>query len=246
VTRHDGGEVVVVSILAAFNEATSPRLTGVTFGLAYDETELTVANFGLCAAYQLVTPDWPASGEGTAVVFLTPQEEHVVEVYWIAVYSQTGNPATLELIEHPNVATEFADDTIPPLTDCVTDFGSFGFNIDGESVCPANTLLGACCFSLVLCEILLEDECREAGGHFSGWGTDCEEGCFILAQGACCLDDGECVVVANELACDRHPGTYIDGVLCEPNPCQPTPVIDASWGEIKARYSAGVKIERRP
>lgn len=54
--------------------------------------------------------------------------------------------------------------------------------------------------------------------------------------GACCLQDGSCVV-ETEAECLAGQGSY-EGDLspCEPNPCTPTPVEVTTWGRIKARF----------
>lgn len=54
--------------------------------------------------------------------------------------------------------------------------------------------------------------------------------------GACCLADGDCVLL-DATRCAEGGGTYLgDGASCEPNPCEPTPVGGESWGRVKSRF----------
>jgi len=51
--------------------------------------------------------------------------------------------------------------------------------------------------------------------------------------GACCFSDGQCQILDRD-ACADAGGTPVEGVMtCDPNPCEPTPVIETSWGKIK-------------
>jgi len=52
-------------------------------------------------------------------------------------------------------------------------------------------------------------------------------------EGACCLSNGSCVVMAP----GDCTGTYMgDGTDCDPNPCPPVPVQESTWGLIKNQY----------
>jgi hypothetical protein len=64
------------------------------------------------------------------------------------------------------------------------------------------------------------------------------QGCIAPAgtTGACCLADGSCRVVTRRECEDQH-GMFVGPhTLCEPNPCQPTPIERTSWGRIKAAF----------
>ncbi len=76
------------------------------------------------------------------------------------------------------------------------------------------------------------------------WNSPCgiligalDAGCGVAyPPGACCLPGGTCVVVSAYI-CSMQQGSYLgNGTLCQPDPCQPTPVERTSWGRIKAAY----------
>lgn len=71
-------------------------------------------------------------------------------------------------------------------------------------------------------------------------GADCgligalAQGCGL--QGACCLDDGTCVLL-DQGDCEEQNGAYQgDGTACEPDPCQPTAVERTTWGRVRASF----------
>ena len=54
--------------------------------------------------------------------------------------------------------------------------------------------------------------------------------------GACCTDDGQCTLTT-ETACTTAGNEYIgDGVSCDPNPCNVTPVLETTWGGVKSVF----------
>jgi hypothetical protein len=55
--------------------------------------------------------------------------------------------------------------------------------------------------------------------------------------GACCYGCEECIVLT-ELECYDLPDDYLwlEGEDCDPNPCPPTAIEEATWGRIKAGY----------
>ncbi|MCB9464211.1 MAG: hypothetical protein H6682_11030 [Candidatus Eisenbacteria bacterium] len=237
VTRTDSPEPIVLAVLGAFNEMTSPRVTGVTFGWDYDDTRVSIVGFGSCGDFELATADWPAPGEGTAVTFVETQLTPLVEFYWAAAYDYYAAPAMLQLTEHPSQGASFSDDSIPAILDEIVNLGAFGFFTDGYLPCPPNTLAGGCCFEDLSCQILDEPDCLDAGGQFQGWGTNCDEPCHWNQSGVCCLPDGECVYVFPSDACESELGGYfLEGEVCDPNPCVPTPTEDNSWGGVKSRF----------
>jgi hypothetical protein len=58
-----------------------------------------------------------------------------------------------------------------------------------------------------------------------------------VATGACCLEDGTCLVLTEE-DCVARGGDYLgDDVTCgPPNPCEVVPSFESSWGAIKNTY----------
>jgi hypothetical protein len=62
------------------------------------------------------------------------------------------------------------------------------------------------------------------------------QGCLGPAMGACCLTNGGCFI-SGLTYCEEYGGHYMgDGSSCQPNPCQPVPVLPMSWGRLKARF----------
>jgi hypothetical protein len=62
-----------------------------------------------------------------------------------------------------------------------------------------------------------------------------DQGCFAPGIGACCT--GLVCTMTTETECAQSGGVFQgNGSLCEPNPCQPIPTIETTWGRIKARY----------
>lgn len=54
--------------------------------------------------------------------------------------------------------------------------------------------------------------------------------------GACCLEDGSCVVTSESDCAGQGGGFEGIGVPCDPDPCQPITVEAMNWGRVKARY----------
>ncbi|MEZ4649867.1 MAG: hypothetical protein R3E97_13980, partial [Candidatus Eisenbacteria bacterium] len=56
------------------------------------------------------------------------------------------------------------------------------------------------------------------------------------ADGACCLSDGTCDI-RTESDCLAQDGSWQGAeVPCDPNPCEPVPVLETTWGGIKAAH----------
>jgi hypothetical protein len=73
-----------------------------------------------------------------------------------------------------------------------------------------------------------------SSGQGSTWTLDYSIECPPPPpMGACCFEDGSCVETLEE-DCDGY-AWYVD-VPCDPNPCEPIPVEENTWGEIKTSY----------
>ncbi len=234
--RYDNSDTAVLNVLAAFSGAASPRLAGVTFGVAYNDSEIFFQSWGSCGDFELATGGWPAPNEGTAVTYSVAQESSLTDVYWFAAYNYYGNANSFDLVAHPGQGANFADDDVPSNLDPISALGSFGFSTDGNVPCPQDDdLPGACCFADGSCQILLEAECSGAGGDFQGSGTDCDTAdCPQPATGACCIDAA--CSIRTESECLDAGGDYLgDDTSCDGDPCV-VPTIESSWGEIKGIY----------
>ena len=80
-----------------------------------------------------------------------------------------------------------------------------------------------------------------SGASTSGfWTLDYDITCRV-PTGACCLGDSQCQMATSQ-GCDQDGGDYLgDDESCVPDPCAPLPVLQSSWGELKARFRDGGK-----
>ncbi|MCA9759341.1 MAG: hypothetical protein KDA27_26345 [Candidatus Eisenbacteria bacterium] len=79
----------------------------------------------------------------------------------------------------------------------------------------------ACCFEDVSCLLLLEEDCALQGGLWFAEERECSPNpCPSLIPGACCLDNGDCLITnATECRIDIDGAWQGVGTECEPNPC---------------------------
>jgi hypothetical protein len=77
---------------------------------------------------------------------------------------------------------------------------------------------------------------------FGGGGTPGNTTCWdnmiareapVIPEGACCLLDGTCLIGPEADCQGQYQG---DGTVCDPNPCEQTPVVPTTWGVIKNLY----------
>ncbi|MCC7144014.1 MAG: hypothetical protein IT349_18110 [Candidatus Eisenbacteria bacterium] len=232
-----GADPVVFFAVAAFPAASSPRLAGLTFGVAYDAA-VTLAAYGSCGDFELTTGAWPNSGEGTAITWNTAQTSHLTEAYWFAGYNYySPAPANFGLTAHPTQGGKFADDAVPANLDDISDYGRLGFDNQGSAPCPTVvTPTGACCLpNFGPCVVVRADECAQAGGVYQGDGSDCDPNPCPPppATGACCIGT-DCTITTAEGCNGEYQGNDTN---CDPNPCEePVATESKTWGAIKADY----------
>lgn len=237
VSNGPAGTTLIVNVLAAFYPP-GGRLSGVVWGIEYDDAHIAIEDHGACGDFELAESDWPANDSGTAVTWFSPQLHDLVPVYWFAAYGYDG--LSLDLGPHPIQGGEFGDDSVPSQTDAIAGFGGFGFGSNpGSVVCPVpREPEGACCFPDGTCEFTLESSCE---GVFEGDGTVCDPNpCPDTILGACCFADESCLRL-NDRDCAAAGGYYLgDGVFCLPNPCDSSTgaccYLDASC-RITTRYT---------
>lgn len=183
-TRHDAAhESIVLSVIAAFDDESSPRLVATTFGLAYSDC-VEIVDWGDCGDLEIHQTDWPQSRTGTAVAWLTPQTELLVEVYWFVAYTKVEIPEQVRLTPHPTDGAWFADDSIPPRLDPIAGLGAFGFFVPGSAPCPERPVVGACCTGGGGCRVLTATECQSRSGAYVGPGTTCDPNPCLACGGA--------------------------------------------------------------
>ncbi len=225
--------VSVWQILALFPDGSSPRLAGVVFGIDYDGSALTVINHEQCGDFELFTNDWPGPGSGANVVWFEAQTSPIVRIYSFAGYAYYAD-ASFGFGPHPVGPSGFGDDDVPVNVDEIAAYGSLGFNNNPGSAPCFDDAPGACCLSDGSCEVTFQADCESIGGQWQGPGTSCEDpGCEPF--GACCLPDGSCAEL-EESACLDLSGVLFIGKECSPELCEPVPVIEASWGQIKRNH----------
>ncbi len=218
ITRVDASGAQVWTVIAAFPGGTSPRLSGITFGVQYP-TSLTVEAVERCADFELSDATWPESGSGTALTWNTAQTDPLRVIYAFAGYNY-GSPALFSLIPHPTQGGFFGDDSIPSLLDPIAGYGALGFARPGVLACPStDPLSGACCLAAGLCVVRLESDCLDEGGIFQGEGIACNDVLCPRREGACCVSGQVCHVMLEE-DCLAGGGSYQgDGTDCSPDPC---------------------------
>lgn len=242
-TRHDGTQSVVFWAMAAFPDGSSPRVSGLTFGILFDGSRLSLLAQGNCADFELGDSNWPASGSGTALTFNVPMTSTLFAVYWFAAYNYYAPaPTTFSLSPHPTQGGDFADDSVPALLDPIAGYGVMGFDTDGSVPCGISGEAGACCRVNGSCIFVLPDVCVAEGGVFQGQGVPClPETCPPGPIGACCDQGNGSCAVTDSSTCVQIEGLYQgDGTDCDPNPCPIPPVgaccyNDASCG-VRSQY----------
>ncbi|MEZ4655445.1 MAG: hypothetical protein R3E12_18105, partial [Candidatus Eisenbacteria bacterium] len=207
-------------------------LRGVTFGIDYDNSQISIVDSGVCGDLEITDGDWPAPMTGTAITWLTSQTDELIPVYWFAVLG-SDEMSSIEVTPHPTLGGFFADGRIPSNLDEIAGYGRFGFNEPGEA-CGGDTV-GACCLPDCSCVLTTETECPLMGGIYQGDDTRCDPNPCSCPIGACCID-GSCIRV-DVFECEQLGGDYLgDDVPCEPDPCPPVPTQQISWGELKSTY----------
>lgn len=220
VSRVDGTSVEIFWVVAAFPQASAPRVAAVSFGWVYP-AGLTFLGGGSCGDFELATAGWPNSGEGTAITWNAVKTANVFQVYWGAAYDYYGTGASICLTPHPSQGAVFADDAVPANLDPIAALGCLGFNQDGIAPCPGAGAIGACCFADGSCAELSPDACAANGGTYQGDGTTCAGSNCGPTPGACCHVDGTCELLT-EFECSDHGDQFQGpGTACDPSPCPP-------------------------
>lgn len=233
VTRVDDTGVVVMNVIAAFADAATPRVAGITFGIDYGPNVFLV-DLGPCGDFELPDGSWPGPGSGNAVTWASAQTTQLIDVYWFAAYDYYGVADAMCLIENPTQGADFADDDIPANLDPIAGLGCFGFFQDGVLPCPQPDVPGACCPGDGSCEILFEADCLAMGWEWLGGPCD-PNPCPPPPLGACCFD--QVCEFLTENMCDTLGGEWQGAdIPCDPNPCIPTPTFETTWGQIKSNY----------
>ena len=215
VIRSDRSAPIDLHVLVAFPEGASPRLTGVTFAVEYED-DVVIREFQCCGDFQLADTDWPWSGTGTTVAWSAPQETQFIEVYTFRVVPAAGAESEFRITPHPLRPTAFTDDAVPPRRIPPQGLGSFGFGVDGSLPCPLPD--GACRNVDGSCEITLESECVGEGDVWEGPFVPCVA---VDGIGACCDFDWNCTI-QTYFDCTRRSYEFQgDDTLCSPNPCPP-------------------------
>lgn len=176
---------------------------------------------------------YPATGEAKFVDDSNPPVEDLIYTFGTVRWDGTGRTGC-EWAVPPTGACCYLDGScrITRPSECE------GLYLGDFTVCDPNPcqLPEACCFCDYTCEMLLEADCLDRNGIPFGPGSDCETiGCAGPPAGACCVG-AECLLLSG-WCCDQQNGAFQgSGTLCDPNPCEETPVHSTTWGRIKASY----------
>jgi len=131
------------SIVASAEDART-RLSGVSFGLEYDEDRVAILASGSCADFQLPTGDWPASGAGVALTWNEARTDRIIEAYWFAALTYAGPlPSYIVVVPHPTAGGQFADDSVPAQLDPIAGYGSLGIGVPGIAPIPCSAPTGS-------------------------------------------------------------------------------------------------------
>lgn len=132
----DANQATVCYALAAFPEGSEPSLRATAFGISYD-SGLEIVESDHCADVALTTDGWPSTGSGIAITWTTPQTGRLVPMAWFACYASSDSvSAQLSLTQHPIQESVFVDNSVVPVADPISDFGSIGFGALGHLACP--------------------------------------------------------------------------------------------------------------
>jgi hypothetical protein len=211
----------VWKVYAAFPNASSPRLKGLTWGIAGSGSfYVTVAGLpDPPNCFQIVSGAWPSPPGSIGQSFAITQTSTMVECYWFGGYGYDGIFAT---VPHATQSSLFVDDETPGNTDAIAGFSSLGFGVDGSIECIyVPPPFGACCHEDGSCEMLLQPDCT---GIFDG-GVCVPNPCpGPHPTGACCIPGASCQMLTLE-ACAAAQGIYMgDGTSCD------VPGICPTWG----------------
>jgi hypothetical protein len=207
VTRINGAtheDPAVWKVYCVFSGGSSPRLAGLTFGLTYDGSKLTIPRWGVCADFELPDAAWPLSGTGNSVLWDSARTGEITCAYWFTTYAYA--PATVALGPHPTQGGSFADDSNPPLIDAVAGFGQMGFDTGGY-LPPLGGAPGACCDRQYgACTMLTSEEC--GADIFKGAGVPCNPS-PCTSVGACCDPVNFWCTASTRAQCDAVNGSFL-------------------------------------
>ena len=152
-------------VLAAFPADVCPDVSGVVFGMAWDQfNALRFVDWGHTAFLEQAAEGWPSvhAGQGTALVFAEARHEQVFEVYWFAAYAYA--PTEVQLTEWAQWGgARFGDSSIVPRLDRIAGLGRLGLNgFLGQNALPGE---GACCLLDGTCVPLEAARCAMVGGE---------------------------------------------------------------------------------
>ncbi|MFN8548228.1 MAG: hypothetical protein U0527_09785 [Candidatus Eisenbacteria bacterium] len=169
-TRVDGTEITVVSVLAEWKDSAAPRLSGVSFGISYDENSIQVVDWGRCSDFALPDGAWPGSGSGIGLSWNQPVTATRARVMWFALQHLDATPVTFAVVAHPVQGARFADDSVPAKLDTVVGLGTLGFDTNGTAPCPLDDI--NCCLPDGSCHQLNRMLCSAASGIDAGVACD--------------------------------------------------------------------------
>lgn len=210
----------VCVVYAAFPEGDPVDLSGITFGIEYDEG-VQISGYGYCPGdgLLLATPSWPQSGSGMGMTFAPRATESIVPVVWFVLSGTEG--AEFRLVPHPiaTLSGRFSNFDPRPYLEPISAYGTLGFGVPGFAPPTGNPeVLGVCC--LDECYRLTSNECAHYSGLYLGEGSCSADPCVENAQlGACCT--GPDCELSSRQRCYRSGGDFAgEGTTCETTACE--------------------------
>jgi hypothetical protein len=141
-TRSDKDVGTVIWLLAAFPATSSPGVSGIYFGIDYDDS-LSVDRSTKCTpAGSMEVPDsgWPYEGRGNSIAFGTPiVGNRLFPFYAFKIDGGTNSSYFSTAINQTGGYAAFIDDSSPPESDLVTRFGTVKWYQSGVNYCPTQS-----------------------------------------------------------------------------------------------------------
>jgi hypothetical protein len=118
------------------------------------------------------------------------------------------------------------------VTDCTDPTGTCVSGSDEEGS-GASESAGMEVFTSQTYYVIVDARDAAASGTFD---ISFDIGFWDIPPGACCFPDGHCEIIHVDFCSEAGGVTQGPCVPCDPNPCVPTPVLEQTWGAIRARY----------
>jgi hypothetical protein len=144
-TRSEKASGTVVWLLAAFLSGANPGVSGIYFGIDYDDLNLdpgvTFKACGPPGTLDVPDTDWPYAGRGNTVGFGSPVVGDILFPFYVFKIDG-GSPGSFfgTAVNPVGGYAAFIDDSAPPITDRCGNFGQVRWYQAGSNSCPVPSL----------------------------------------------------------------------------------------------------------